>query len=124
MLYNDRIVLYNRYGYLTEQIGVSGHDKDTGGHSADICIHRAGHLVPFLKGADGFAFQPLGQKYVTAEAAAIFTVINPLTASAMGLLVASERVTVSKIIGYILILFALTLYNLDLGRLRKARQNG
>ncbi len=37
-IYNDRIVLYNRYGYLTEQIGVSGHDKDTGGGGLGIVL--------------------------------------------------------------------------------------
>ena len=33
----------------------------------------------------GFAFQPVGQKYVPAETAAVFTVVNPLTASILGI---------------------------------------
>lgn len=60
----------------------------------------------------GFAFQPLGQKYVSAEAAAIFTVINPLTAGLMGIFVAGEQLSPAKIIGFALILFALIFYNL------------
>lgn len=60
----------------------------------------------------GFAFQPLGQKYVPAETAAVFTVVNPLTASIMGIAIAGESVSVPKMIGYVLILTALLLYNL------------
>ena len=59
----------------------------------------------------GFAFQPVGQKYVPAETAAVFTVVNPLTASLMGITLAGESISVSKLIGYALILTALLLYN-------------
>lgn len=59
----------------------------------------------------GFAFQPLGQKYLSAETAAVFTVMNPLTASLMGILVAGESVTPFKMVGYVLILAALFRYN-------------
>ena len=59
----------------------------------------------------GFAFQPLGQKYVAAEEAAVLTVVNPLTASLMGILIAGESLSLLKIIGYILILTALFLYH-------------
>ena len=63
----------------------------------------------------GFAFQPVGQKYVPAEEAAVLTVINPFTASIMGILVAHERMSILKLIGYILILSALVLYNTTTG---------
>ena len=66
----------------------------------------------------GFAFQPLGQKYVAAEEAAVLTVVNPLTASLMGILIAGESLSPMKITGYVLILAALLLYNL------KAVQHG
>ena len=59
----------------------------------------------------GFAFQPLAQKYVNAETAAVFTVVNPLTTSILGTLVEKEGLGVSKLIGYLLILTALILYN-------------
>lgn len=59
----------------------------------------------------GFAFQPVGQKYVPAETAAVFTVVNPLTASLLGITLAGESVSLSKLIGYALILLALVLYN-------------
>ncbi len=61
----------------------------------------------------GFALQPLGQKYVEAETAAVLTVVNPFTASIMGILVAGETVTGYKLIGYVLILGALIYYNVE-----------
>ena len=60
----------------------------------------------------GFAFQPLGQKYLEAENAAVLTVVNPLTASVLGIAVAGERITGIKMVGYVLILGALIIYNL------------
>lgn len=59
----------------------------------------------------GFAFQPVGQKYLPAEAAAVLTVINPLTASVMGIVFAHEALTPLKIAGYVIILFTLFIYN-------------
>lgn len=59
----------------------------------------------------GFTFQPVGQKYLPAETAAVFTVVNPLTASVMGVVLAGEGMTVLKLIGYVLILTALVIYN-------------
>ena len=60
----------------------------------------------------GFAFQPLGQKYLEAENAAVLTVVNPFTASVLGVAVAGERITGIKMIGFVLILGALIIYNL------------
>lgn len=59
----------------------------------------------------GFTFQPVGQKVLPAETAAVFTVINPLTASIMGVAFADETMSGMKLIGYLLILTALFLYN-------------
>lgn len=59
----------------------------------------------------GFTFQPVGQKYLPAETAAVLTVINPLAASIMGVLVAHEALTIAKGAGYIVILLALVIYN-------------
>lgn len=61
----------------------------------------------------GFTFQPVGQKYLPAETAAVFTVVNPLTASVMGVVLAGEGMTVLKLIGYVLILAALVIYNVS-----------
>ena len=69
-------------------------------------------LLVLLCSCFGFAFQPLGQKYVAAEEAAVLTVVNPLTASLMGILIAGEILSPMKIAGYVLILAALLLYNL------------
>lgn len=59
----------------------------------------------------GFTFQPVGQKYLPAETAAVFTVINPLTASILGVVAAKEELGMSKLAGYVLILLSLLLYN-------------
>ena len=67
----------------------------------------------------GFAFQPLGQKYLPAENAAVLTVINPLTASIMGIIFAHELLSPLKIAGYIIILFTLYIYNSRLGEKNK-----
>ena len=67
----------------------------------------------------GFAFQPLGQKYLPAENAAVLTVINPLTASIMGIIFAHELLSPLKITGYIIILSTLYIYNSRLGENNK-----
>lgn len=68
-------------------------------------------LLALLCSCFGFAFQPVGQKYVPADDAAILTVVNPLTASVLGI-AAGESFGLLKLAGYILILTALVLYNL------------
>ena len=59
----------------------------------------------------GFTFQPVGQRYVPSETAAVFSVLNPLTASVMGIAVAGEGMSMAKLVGYVLILLSLLLYN-------------
>ena len=76
-------------------------------------------MLALLCSCFGFAFQPLGQKYVPAEEAAVLTVVNPFTASILGILAANESVSVSKLTGYVLILSALILYNRTPGKSRK-----
>lgn len=68
----------------------------------------------------GFAFQPVGQKFVPAETAAVFTVVNPLTASILGITVAGEEMSLPKLAGYLLILAALYLYNRKEKNLRES----
>lgn len=75
-------------------------------------------ILVLLCSCFGFAFQPLGQKYISSEEAAVLTVINPFTASVMGIMVADESMTVYKLIGYVLVLAALVLYNMKPGRTR------
>ena len=69
-------------------------------------------LLVLLCSCFGFTFQPVGQKYLPAETAAVFTVVNPLTASVMGIAVGGEGMSFLKLVGYVLILLALLLYNL------------
>lgn len=68
-------------------------------------------LLVMLCSCFGFAFQPLGQKFLPAEEAAVLTVVNPLTASIMGIAIAGESISIAKAIGYIMILTALIVYN-------------
>ena len=68
-------------------------------------------ILVLLCSCFGFTFQPVGQKYVAAESAAVLTVINPLTASLMGIIAAGESLTPSKLAGYGVILSALVIYN-------------
>ena len=69
-------------------------------------------MLVFVCSCFGFAFQPLGQKYLPAETAAVFTVVNPLTASILGIAVAGEQINAVKMAGYALILAALVIYNI------------
>ena len=84
-------------------------------------------MLVLLCSCFGFAFQPVGQKYVPAETAAVFTVVNPLTASLLGITLAGESISASKLIGYSLILIALILYNSKrdrrMGEYEKNQQN-
>ena len=68
-------------------------------------------LLALVCSCFGFVFQPVGQKYLSADTAAVFTVINPLTASVFGIIVGGESMSIMKLIGYILILGALVFYN-------------
>ena len=62
----------------------------------------------------GFVYQPIAQKNLSANTAAVFTIVNPLTASLLGIIVANETLTIHKIIGIILIFIGLIYYNINL----------
>ena len=55
----------------------------------------------------GFTLQPLGQKYITPERAGILTVLNPLAASALGIIFLGERLTPSIAAGAVLIIISI-----------------
>lgn len=55
----------------------------------------------------GFTLQPLGQKYISPERAGLLTVVNPLTASTLGMIFLGERLTLSIAIGAILIIISI-----------------
>lgn len=55
----------------------------------------------------GFTLQPLGQKYITAERAGLLTVMNPLAASALGIIFLNERLTPSIAAGAVLIMISI-----------------
>lgn len=72
-------------------------------------------LLVLLCSCFGFAFQPLAQKYVPEEETAVMTVVNPLTATILGIIAAHESVSVSKVAGAVLVLSALFIYNMGTG---------
>lgn len=57
----------------------------------------------------GFTFQPLAQKYISAETAGVFTAVNPLTTCVLGILLHEESFDAFKIIGGVLIVAAVLL---------------
>lgn len=69
----------------------------------------------------GFTLQPLGQKYITPERAGLLTVVNPLTASILGMLFLGERLTPSIAAGAVLII--ISIFYPAWVRDRKARNN-
>ncbi len=69
-------------------------------------------LLVLLCSCFGFTFQPVGQKYVSAESAAVLTAVNPLTAAIMGFVAAGEEISLKKLAGCAIILAALLLYNI------------
>lgn len=61
----------------------------------------------------GFTFQPVAQKYLPAETAAMYSAFNPLTTSILGIVVAGEGHGPLKIFGYVIILIAIVIYNYE-----------
>lgn len=52
----------------------------------------------------GFTLQPLAQKYISTDTAAIFSALNPLSACIIGILFAGEPYGLYKLIGAVLIM--------------------
>ncbi len=60
----------------------------------------------------GFTLQPLGQKYITPERAGILALLNPLSASILGIIFLDEKITPSIVVGAVLIIVSIVLPNL------------
>lgn len=70
----------------------------------------------------GFTIQPFGQKYTTPERAGILAVFNPLTAAILGVIFLHEKLTLSILIGSVLILISILAPAVI--QERRARQSG
>ena len=57
----------------------------------------------------GFTFQPLAQKYISAETAGVFTAVNPLTTCIFGIILHEEGLNIFKALGGALIIIAVLL---------------
>jgi drug/metabolite transporter (DMT)-like permease len=64
----------------------------------------------------GFTLQPLGQKYISPERAGLLTVLNPLSASALGIIFLNEKPTLNIAIGSVLIIVSIVLPALNASR--------
>ena len=58
-------------------------------------------------GGLGFTLQPLGQKYITPERAGLLAVVNPLSATTLGIIFLDEKLTPSIIAGAVLIIISI-----------------
>lgn len=58
----------------------------------------------------GFTLQPLAQKYISTETAALFSSINPMSTCIIGIIFASESYGLFKIIGCILIMTSILIH--------------
>jgi drug/metabolite transporter (DMT)-like permease len=61
----------------------------------------------------GFLFQPVSQKYLSAETAAMYSVLNPLSSCIIGIVAVGEDHSALKITGSILILTSMFIYNIN-----------
>ena len=66
-------------------------------------------LLALLCSCFGLAFQPIAQRVLSAEAAGIYTAINPCWACLLGIVFASESASFGKLAGCVLVLVALVL---------------
>ena len=57
----------------------------------------------------GFTFQPVAQRYISADTAAVFTTINPLSTCIIGIIFAGEPFGAMRIAGALLILLGIFL---------------
>lgn len=57
----------------------------------------------------GFTFQPLAQKYLSAETAGVFTAVNPLSTCLLGIMLGQEDADIFKLCGGILVVIAVLL---------------
>ena len=60
----------------------------------------------------GFTFQPVAQKYTSAEKAGLFTALNPLIASVLGAFFLNEMFTTTQLIGAIFIITGIIIVQL------------
>lgn len=63
--------------------------------------------LAFICSGLGFTLQPIGQKYTTADRAGLLAVFNPLSASTLSIIFLNEKITLSIVIGAILIITAI-----------------
>lgn len=63
--------------------------------------------LAFICSGLGFTLQPIGQKYTTADRAGLLAVFNPLSASTLSIIFLNEKLTLSIVIGAILIITAI-----------------
>ena len=77
----------------------------------------------FICSVFGFTFQPVAQKYTSAEKAGLFTALNPLIAAILGVIFLNETFTHIQSVGAICILLGITIVQLPLKYLCKTHRS-
>ena len=79
---------------------------------ADTTTWGAILALVFICSVFGFTFQPVAQKYTSAEKAGLFTALNPLIAAVLGVIFLSETFTPVQLAGAICILLGIIIVQL------------
>lgn len=66
----------------------------------------------FICSVFGFTFQPVAQKYTSAEKAGLFTALNPLIAAVLGAVFLNEMLTSVQLLGAVFIISGIVLVQL------------
>lgn len=79
---------------------------------ADTTTWGAILALVFICSVFGFTFQPVAQKYTSAEKAGLFTALNPLIAAVLGVIFLGETFTPVQLAGAICILLGIIIVQL------------
>lgn len=79
---------------------------------ADTTTWGAILALVFICSVFGFTFQPVAQKYTSAEKAGLFTALNPLIAAVLGVIFLGETFTTVQLAGAICILLGIIIVQL------------
>lgn len=79
---------------------------------ADTTTWGAIMALVFICSVFGFTFQPVAQKYTSAEKAGLFTALNPLIAAVLGVIFLGETFTPVQLAGAICILLGIIIVQL------------
>lgn len=89
---------------------------------ADRTTWSAILTLVFICSVFGFTFQPVAQKYTSAEKAGLFTALNPLIATVLGVIFLNETFTPIQLAGAIYILLGIIIVQVPKKYLHKTNR--